>query len=288
MSEQRKSWVSRRVADLEARSTPKASSASTSPSTPPSSPPQSSSLKTKPAVFKREHRHPPPPNPSEKQTAAAVTAAPPVAARSGPGRDMTVEHRLADQADIMAKRITDLEAALAMSGRRIARLSSAATAAAATAPCHPRHADQAIAEVERCCATRVGQLEDALMQAEKRASWLQEELKVVWACGAQRVRELENAARQQEGGEIKQNALGRNSTEESGEGMDKVRPFLTFTVRSTAVPVGVWLTLQNYVGNCCCIDLQVCLFIPYILVYTPYGQAHLLHEYIDQIDLIPL
>ena len=147
-------------------------------------------------------------------------------AGGGPGRDMTVEHRLADQADIMAKRITDLEVALATSERRIARLSSAATAAA-SAPCHTRQADQAIAEVERCCAIRVGQLEDALMQAEKRASWLQEELKVVWACGAQRIRELEKAARQKEEGDEKRDFPGRSSGEESGEGMDKVRTFFT-------------------------------------------------------------
>ncbi|CAN0189477.1 unnamed protein product, partial [Laminaria digitata] len=193
----KKSLVSRRVADFEARSSPKAaSSSSTSSPSIPSSQQQSSSSSSlkkakKPVVFQREYRNPPPPNPSENPTAAAA------AAGGDPGRDMTVEHRLADQADIMAKRITDLEAALATSGRRIARLSSAATAAA-TAPCHTRHADQAIAEVERRCATRVCQLEDALMQAEKRASWLQEELKVVWACGAQRVRELEDAARQQQ------------------------------------------------------------------------------------------
>lgn len=162
---------------------------------------------------------------------------------------MTVEHRLADQADIMAKRITELEAALATSGRRIARLSSAATAAAATAPSHTRHADQAIAEVERCCATRVGQLEDALMQAEKRASWLQEELKVVWACGAQRVRELENAARKLEEGEGKRNMPGRSSAEESGEAMDKVRVYIRTVCSSLLNPKSCPVDFHNYVGN---------------------------------------
>lgn len=182
-------------------------------------------MKTRPAVYQREHRQPPPsPKKNRSTTSKTVVSA----------RDMTVEHRLANQADIMAKRITDLEAALATSARRIARLSTAATAAA-TAPCHTRHAAQAIATVERCCATRVSQLEDALMQAEKRASWLQEELKVVWACGAQRVRELEAAARQRgEGeGEEKQHFPGRLSREESGEGMDKVRKLFSLTLTST-------------------------------------------------------
>lgn len=90
----------------------------------------------------------------------------------------------------MATKITQLEAALATSQDRVTQLVSSSAAAAENASRRRREKEAAI-DKERASHRRVGQLEDALAQAEKRASWLHGELKVVWACGIQRVNELE-------------------------------------------------------------------------------------------------
>ncbi|CAN0121136.1 unnamed protein product [Ectocarpus sp. 12 AP-2014] len=90
----------------------------------------------------------------------------------------------------MATKITQLEAALVTSQGRVAQLVSSSAIAAENASRRRREKEAAIYK-ERASHRRVSQLEDALAQAEKRASWLHGELKVVWACGIQRVNELE-------------------------------------------------------------------------------------------------
>ncbi|CAN0377941.1 unnamed protein product [Ectocarpus sp. 8 AP-2014] len=90
----------------------------------------------------------------------------------------------------MATKITQLEAALVASQGRVAQLVSSSAIAAENASRRRREKEAAI-DKERASHRRVSQLEDALAQTEKRASWLHGELKVVWACGIQRVNELE-------------------------------------------------------------------------------------------------
>lgn len=90
----------------------------------------------------------------------------------------------------MARKITQLEATLAASEGRIAHLISSSARAAENASRLRREAEVASA-VKEDYARRICQLEETLAQAEKRANWLQGELEVVWACGTQRVAELE-------------------------------------------------------------------------------------------------
>ncbi|CAM9768675.1 unnamed protein product [Ectocarpus sp. 6 AP-2014] len=90
----------------------------------------------------------------------------------------------------MTTKITQLEAALVASQGRVAQLVSSSAIAAENASRRRREKEAAI-DKERASHRRVSQLEDALAQAEKRASWLHGELQVVWACGIQRVNELE-------------------------------------------------------------------------------------------------
>lgn len=95
--------------------------------------------------------------------------------------------------DIMAGRISELEGALAASERRIKSLvySTAPTAASKAAAASKAGKPDDVAAMRRRCAERVRQLEDVLVQAEKRASWLQGELKLVSACAGEHIRELE-------------------------------------------------------------------------------------------------
>ncbi|CAN0047295.1 unnamed protein product, partial [Ectocarpus fasciculatus] len=90
----------------------------------------------------------------------------------------------------LATKIAQLEAALVTSQGRVAQLVSSSATAAENASRRRREKEAAI-DKERASHRRVSQLEDTLAQAEKRASWLHGELKVVWACGIQRVNELE-------------------------------------------------------------------------------------------------
>lgn len=183
MTGRAKSWVSRRVADLEAKKN--------------STTPTSSSSSVKPPVVVGHpeghdchHELSTSISLNEKQ-AFSIASESTTAAHPG-----EADHH---QAKVMAGRIAELEAALAASERRVVRLSSSATAAAAGVAGQGRgDAFRDIVAVERRCAKRVCQLEDALVQAEKRANWLQGELQVVSACGAQRVRELEDAVLRQQ------------------------------------------------------------------------------------------
>ena len=100
----------------------------------------------------------------------------------------------------MARKIAHLEEALEASRGRITHLISSSAKAAESAS-RRRRENEAAAAMKEAYARRVCQLEDTLAQAEKRASWLQGELEVVWACGSQRVGELEcelELARQQQ------------------------------------------------------------------------------------------
>eukprot|EP00903_Cladosiphon_okamuranus_P015231 g14077.t1 len=90
----------------------------------------------------------------------------------------------------MARKITQLEATLAASEGRIAHLISSSARAAENAS-RLRRETEAASVMKEDYARRARRLEDTLAQAEKRASWLQGELEVVWACGTQRVAELE-------------------------------------------------------------------------------------------------
>lgn len=90
----------------------------------------------------------------------------------------------------MARKITQLEANLAASEGRISHLISSSAGAAENAS-RLRRETETIAATKEAYARRIYQLEGTLAQAEKRASWLQGELEVVWACGIQRVAELE-------------------------------------------------------------------------------------------------
>lgn len=90
----------------------------------------------------------------------------------------------------MATKITQLEDTLAAAQGRIAHLISSSARAAENAS-RLRRETEAAASTKEAYARRACQLEDTLAQAEKRASWLQGELEVVWACGTQRVAELE-------------------------------------------------------------------------------------------------
>lgn len=130
----------------------------------------------------------------------------------------------------MSSKITQLEEALLVSQDRIAYLISSSAKAAENAS-RLRRETEAAAATEQAYARRVCQLQDTLAQAEKRASWLQGELQVVWACSTQRVGELkyelELARRQQSagGGEMHTETCGGSSFTggRSGGVLDKVR-----------------------------------------------------------------
>lgn len=115
---------------------------------------------------------------SRSRIAAAVAAA------------AATNHQQQAEKKRMGRKITQLEATLAASHGRIAHLISSSARAADNAS-RLRRETEAAAATKEAYAHRVCQLEDTLAQAEKRASWLQGELEVVWACGTQRVAELE-------------------------------------------------------------------------------------------------
>lgn len=112
------------------------------------------------------------------------------AARRRSAAAAAIVHQQQAENKRMAKKITQLEATLAASEGRIAHLKSSSARAAENASRLRRDTEAASAAKEDY-ARRMCQLEDTLAQSEKRASWLQGELEVVWACGTQRVAELE-------------------------------------------------------------------------------------------------
>lgn len=103
---------------------------------------------------------------------------------------VAASQRLEAENRSMARKIAQLEEALEASQGRIAHLISSSAKAAESAS-RRRKENEAAAAMKEAYARQVCRLEDTLAQAEKRASWLQGELEVVWACGSQRVGELE-------------------------------------------------------------------------------------------------
>lgn len=112
------------------------------------------------------------------------------AARRRSAAAVAVLHQQQAENKRMARKITQLEATLAASEGRIAHLISSSARAAENAS-RLRRETEAASAMKEDYVRRACQLEDTLAQAEKRASWLQGELEVVWACGTQRVAELE-------------------------------------------------------------------------------------------------
>ena len=112
------------------------------------------------------------------------------AARRRSAAAAAVLQRQQEENKRMARKITQLEATLAASEGRIAHLISSSARAAENASRLRRETEAATA-IKEDYARRACQLEDTLAQAERRGSWLQGELEVVWACATQRVAELE-------------------------------------------------------------------------------------------------
>ncbi len=138
----------------------------------------------------------------------------------------------------MARKIAHLEEALEASQGRIAHLISSSAKAAESASRRRKDNEEAAA-MKEAYARRVCLLEDTLAQAEKRASWLQGELEVVWACGSQRVGELECelelARRQHTAGAGENLSIGNESSTENC---------------STATSAGSSLSGESPVGGC--------------------------------------
>lgn len=117
--------------------------------------------------------------------------------------NLATQHSTIDQEDVVPGRLATLEAALAVSERR------------------SQDTGKVVMAMGRRCAERVCQLEDALIAAEERGNWLQGELKVISACGAQSVRELEDDLQQARG--TKESSSGESHGTVPEERLDRVR-----------------------------------------------------------------